>query len=318
MLLASVTVAVAVPPDVAEAASARVVASCESVLGAGECVAAGAGAETIWIAEVVWDGHRLTVTLRRPDVKEFTARTALDFSPQDGEDERWVASGLMVAALAAAQPRSVPESPPEVVTASSDPGSSPLLTPEPEPALPLPREAPGARAMLDAGGVMGPGLDAVPLRWGVQCRGGIWWGRRGFGVVGGVRSAWLSGAPALRWVDGSAGVAFRPSGARVTSVLLDLSAAAVVQTLEAHATQDGTTRGARSSRAGARGGATASVRVAPRLGLWIGGDLTLLQPAVEVRLNSEKVGTESPARWAIGSGLRFDLTPGSRDGGAGP
>jgi hypothetical protein len=96
-------------------------------------------------------------------------------------------------------------------------------------------------------------------------------------------------------------------------VELDLSAEAVLQSAQARATQDGTTSAERTLRAGGRAGAIVSVQLSPAVALWVGSDVTVLRPELEVRLNSEIVGQEPPARWAVGSGLRFQLNPGTTD-----
>jgi len=306
LLLGLATVAIELPPDPDERRSARVVESCESVLGEGECVDARVGTPAKWVATVVWDAHRLTITLRRSDAATgaFVARTQLDFSPQDEDEQRWVASGLMVAALAAAQPRSVapaPEPAPE-----PEPAPAPEPAPEPEPEPPAPSRPSTFVASLDLGGLAGVALDRGAPRSGGQGRLALLWGRPSVGVVGGVRGAWRGGEPTVRWLDGSLGFAVRPTG---RGFELDLSGEAVVQSAQARASQDGTTSARSSLRSGGRAGVTMSVRLAPAVGLWIGGDVTVLRPELEIRLNGETVGREPPARWAVGSGVRFRLHP---------
>lgn len=303
ILLVAVQVAVAVPPSAPEAAEARVVASCASVLGADACVAATAAVDPTFVAEVQWEGRRLTVTFRKPDPEgTLVARTELDFSSQDTDEERWEAAGLMVAALAAAQPRAIVEAPPP------PPPPPPRVAPEVPPPPPAPK--PRLRWALELGAVGGNGLDAGPLRWGGEAR------LLGIGprshlilpLIAASASA-RSGEPSVLWLEGATGLGWRPT-APESRVAVDLWSAGVVQLVQASATEGAATSRAEAVRGGGRVGFTVSLPMGRSLAFWAGGQATYIRPALEVRERGDTVGLEGPLRVAAGAGLRFELGSG--------
>src|SRR5258708_24345335 len=163
-------VAIDVPADVSPAVTQGAVAGCRNALGSGRCVDPGAAyGEPDWYATVRSDGDepgRLRIEFRkRAPSGELVAERVLSFSDRDPDASRWVSAGLVVAGLVAAE--DAMQRPVPLVPLSG----SELA---PAPALP-----PARRALLwgiDAGMLVGPGLQQGPYRLGGFGRG--WVGSR--------------------------------------------------------------------------------------------------------------------------------------------
>jgi hypothetical protein len=303
-MVAAVAVAVQLPPETSDEAAARVVESCQAALGPDQCALATGDRRAKWRAIVDWQGMRLVVTLEHTQTRGTpVARREITFSPSDSEEQRWVAAGLMVAAVTAAQSEPEgPQQPPEEPQTREEPAA--LAEPHPAPAT--------LRGVVDFGGLVGQGLRSSEPKLGILGRGWLMLNAASLGATASLRFASSFGNPELRWYGGSAGVA-----ARVTDWSapfgLELVAELLLEQAQARATRDGVEQVLTSSwRGGAQLGAVASYSLARWFVPWVAADVSALRPELEVRIADRTVGTEGDVRWAFSLGARFQWSD-SRD-----
>src|SRR5262245_35343662 len=123
-------------------------------------------------ARLTWDGETLKVELFSHENEQLVAESNVRFSETDDEQQRWIAAGLLVASLAAAQasgeltaplvqePPPPPKEPPK-----------PVVKPTPPPKKPAPEPPAPERLRLDWSIFAAPGFDEGPLRVGFGAAG---------------------------------------------------------------------------------------------------------------------------------------------------
>lgn len=305
---AAAVVSLQLPDDTRAENVARAVASCDAVLGDGACRPSAEALDAPWLATVTWQEGRLNVTLREaahPD--DVLVERALEFSQGDSADERWSAAGLMVAALMAAQGSTSqaatvpePEPPPPPAPAPT------VAPPPPEPehrvaALPpeLPRTFVPSFELL---ALAGPGLDPGPWRFGGAGRFSLVHGQVRIGPSIGLRVTTASDTVDAVWIDGSLGAA-----ARLTPWSWRLGVTVVAEGLVEHVEAGAVMGTERDGSARVRGGARLGLRTGFRLADWLApmvwADVSVLRPAVDVRVQGETVGKFSPVGATLGLGI---------------
>jgi hypothetical protein len=304
-MFALIAVAVELPPDTSDEAAARVIESCQAALGPNECTLAKDGTDAEWHAAVTWEGMRLRVTLEQSQMRGTeVARRELEFSPSDSEEQRWVAAGLMVAALTAAQ--SKPEEPKEDEKPLEQPKArkEPAMVAEPPPAPVV------LHGVVDVGGLVGRGLRASEPKLGILVRGWLTLNASRLGATASLRVASSFGDPELRWYGGSAGIAARvtdwssPFGLEFVGELL-------LEQAQARAMREDVEQVMTSSwRGGGQLGVVASYGLARWFVPWVAADLSAVRPELEVRVADRSVGTEGDVRWAFSLGGRFHWSDG--------
>ncbi len=319
-------VAIEPPPEWGDEARAKVVESCSRALGEGRCVLSPSGeAAPPYLARLHWEGESLGVSLIVAGGEAPLAESSLHFSEADDDTQRWVAAGLLVAALTVAEAEA-PE--PNVDTPAEPPpkpvqnAAPPPNTVAPAPPVASPSDAADeartdardhAPVQLDLGAFGGPGLDEGSPRIGATLRGWLAPADSHLALTLGVRGARGTGtyadtAAVAVWMGGSLGlgvcVAVCSEGG-----LLVASSEAVVERTELQLERSGVTDRQAVWRSGARLGLTGAVRLLPALGLWASGDATLLTPEIAVRVDSTPADQESSIRWTAGAGLRFYVDP---------
>lgn len=297
-------VTIELPPGTPEPLIERVVDSCNQALGGPRCRAAPAPDEPDALyALVSWEGVELAISLRRGTASgvEVDSRHVA-FSDSDDPEDRYIAAGLMVAALTAAQ---VSE-PPPAAAAPPEPPPVPVAPPLPPP-LPAPEVTPVQIPLhlgLDLGAEVGQGLRGQGPKWGGSLR--LWWLAHA-PRIGASASASLLGAEdgvTVRWTTLAFGIATRvtPWDSRLG---LDVFCDATAQHTKASATAGAEADSDAIWRFGARVGALVSVDT----GYWIqptlGVTLTWLNRGLEVTLAEDAQGSESLATLSGSLGVRL-------------
>ncbi|HEY6725295.1 MAG TPA: hypothetical protein VI197_14770 [Polyangiaceae bacterium] len=302
------TVTIELPTDTPDALIERVVDSCNQALGEPRCRAAPASGEASTLyALVSWEGVELAISLRQGTATgvEVDSRHVA-FSDSDVPEDRYIAAGLMVAALAAAQANEVPAAEPAPEPAPVPP-RPPIAAPRVEPAPTAPAVTAPETPLhlgLDLGAEAGPGLRGQRPKWGGALR--LWWLAHA-PRIGASASASLLGADddvTLRWTTLALGFA-----ARVTpwdgALGLDLLCEATAQHTEASASVGAETDSDALWRFGGRLGAVVSLDTGSWIQPYLGATLTLLDRGLEVTLAEDAQGSE-PGVTAGGSlGVRL-------------
>lgn len=301
------TVAIELPADTPEVLVDKVVESCNQALGGPRCQAANAAGETTLYARVAWDGNELAISLRRgaADGDEVDSRHVA-FSDTDDPEDRYIAAGLMVAALAAAQVTEAPQPPPEEAAPAPPPEPPPPPPPAP---LPEPVVVPAATPLhlgLDLAAEAGQGLEGQAPKWGGSLR--LWWlgHTPRLGVTAGASLLGADDDVELRWTSFAVGFA-----ARVTpwdsQFGLDVLCDVLAQHTKASATLGDATDSEALWRFGGRLGALVSIDTGTWVRPYVGVTLTLLDRGLEVRLADEAQGSEPPL--TVGGSLGVRLAP---------
>ncbi len=330
-LLFSLVSIVVVAPDAPDA-ELRVVESCEKALGDGACVPSTASGDGGYHAEVALAGDTLRVVLRGAVGQELVRE--LSFSPDDREEQRWIAAGLLVAAMIAALPEQSTTEPHQSESSGvdrvGDGTSTPARrrktgTPPPHPSASTPQPSrsesvppagvPEASTEPVPGFALGFGLLARTARpkreqeFGAQLRGTRFLADR-FGLTlacGAAHS--LDGEPSRTALFLSAGPTLRlQRPTPMTGLWLDVAATG------------------EWLRVAPGGGAAPTVRWVPRWGgrvelrfeigtpaesLWVSLGGSLLTPRVTVRLDGQETWESSP--WMLGlsvGGGFYGFSPG--------
>ncbi len=263
-------------------------------------------------ARLTWDGTTLQVDLFASASGERVAESNVHFSDTDDEQQRWIAAGLLVASLAAAQTGEttaplVPSEPPPRES-PPPPVEKPLEVVD-EPAA-EPEEI--ERLRFDLSLFAAPGFDEGPMRMG-------------YGVASEFvsESVPLGARLSLRYADAAPNVA----GAQLSSLsatfglvacltgchgdnLLEVSGEAVGERALVTVERDGESEKRSALRFGGRAGLTFAHKVTEGLGFFVGGDVTWLRPELAVTVDSKGAGMESAWRWGISAGARF-FVPGT-------
>lgn len=301
------TVMIELPPDTPEALIEQVVDSCNQALGGPRCSAADASGEaTTLYALVSWDGVELAISLRRGAASgvEVDSRHVA-FADSDDPEARYIAAGLMVAALAAAQPSeaAAPEPPPEPAPAPTPrrrPVSPPTSAPE------LLRAKNPLHLGLDLGAEAGQGLRGQGPKWGGGMR--LWWLGHAprLGVSASASLLAAEDGVSLRWTTLAAGFV-----ARVTpwdsQLGLDLLGDVTAQYTKASATLGTETDSEALWRFGGRLGALVSIETGTWLQPYGALSLTLLDRGFTVTLAEDAQGSEPLA--TLGGSLGVRLAP---------
>lgn len=305
-------VAVEISTSGAEAGyAAALVAACTRAVPRGSCALADAAPgsrNAKAIAIVSWRGSQQTDVRVQVGVRRATGGTAwlardMHFSDADAPIERWRAVGLTIATLVGELPP-----PPAEVQAPPAPAPGPRTVPVPRRTDQLPEEPGPERWWLEAGGLVGPGLDTGSWRGG----------------------AWIAGARRFArtpfFVHAFASYAARPADVRgMSASFVDVAAGpgAFVVLPSAELTLDGRIAlGLERVHASARaGGAEESgSRVVPALRLggnvaWprgyvsvvVGGDMWVNESATDVRVEGERRGRAPPVGGELRVGIRVAL-----------
>jgi hypothetical protein len=321
-------VAIEPPPEWGDEARAKVVESCRRALGDGRCVLAPSGEPAPpYLARLHWEGESLGVSLIVAGGDAPLAESSLHFSEADDEKQRWVAAGLLVAALTVAEAEAPETSNVDAPAEKPAPVPAQNAAPAPKAAEPVPPVAPPSDAseespanaprhapvQLDLGAFGGPGLDGGSPRIGATLRGWLAPAESRWALTLGARgargtAAYAETAAVAVWTGGSLGlgvcVAVCSAGGSLVA-----SGEAVVERTELQLERAGVVDREAVWRSGARLGLTGAVRLLPALGLWASGDATLLRPEVAVRVDSTPTDQDSSIRWTAGAGLRFYLDP---------
>ncbi len=318
-------VAIEPPPEWGEEARTKVVESCSRALGDGRCVLSPSGEATPpYVARLHWEGESLGVSLIIAGGAAPLAESSLHFSEADDDTQRWVAAGLLVAALTVAEAEA-PE--PNVDTPAEEPSPKPVQSAAPpaQTAAPAPPVAPlgdaseeastrsRAPVQFDLGAFGGPGLDGGSPRIGATLRGWLAPAESHLALTLGVRgsrgtAAYADANAVAVWMGGSLGLGVCVSMCCEGASLV-ASSEAVVERTELELQRSGLTDRQTVWRSGARLGLSGAVRLLPALGLWASGDATLLTPEIAVRVDSTPTDQESSIRWTAGAGLRFYVDP---------
>lgn len=311
-LFGTIAVAIELPPEANAEAAARVIESCQAVLGRNQCTLAENQAETRWHAEVRWEGVRLLVTVRRhPDLGAEETHREVVFSSSDSEAERWFAAGLMIASLAAAQSESATRTDPNETPGSTSPGPPSGSALPADGRTPVPAPAARVRGLIDVGGLVGSGLTASDPKLGALVRGWLLPSRVPVGATLSAQFASsVSGSVTARWYGGAAGIAW---STRVPASSFDLSLRGefLFEQTRALAVRDAAREHVSSSwRGGGQFGLSLSYRVGRWFAPWVAADLSFLRPDVQVQLAGEPAGSDGGPRWAFSLGGRFRLTSG--------
>jgi hypothetical protein len=331
-------VAVELPPMAGADAWERVLHSCDSVLGDNVCVRRAHPPDTELpvtdssarptsspapskLAELWWEADilHLRFSVTRGGSTE-TLERSLSFAPTDPAPERWVAAGLMVAALAAGV-RDVAATPdPEADGRTAEPkasdaqGTRPLTPPIPvrlAQSVP-PRDEPSAKQKarpplnFDLGAVLGPGMTTGHWRLGPVLRA-TWLPFGDFGLTVDARTAYSEDVVQLQWSSLALGPTWRlGSSARLG---LDAHAGAVIEWTQASATRTGEVDTARATRWGGRACLSAWLGLSEHLSLWVGVDASQLSPDLEIHLQGVAVAKQQGPSWSGSGGLRLQLDP---------
>ena len=314
---------VAIPPEVIVIRAEQdvrtpdvLIASCSATLGKGRCRAGReeAAEPSVWYAVVMWlDDEHLSARVQFRHAGELWAQRDVEFSATDSAEQRERALGLIVAAYAMGTQASTPEEPraagaqlpkpePKPKSASSQPDDTrtPLRDSAPSDSI---EKAP-ARYGVDAGVLLGPGLDRGASRVGLLLRP---WLRPANAPILGlvqVRGAMRPDDPLVTWLSASLGL-----GARLEP---DASLVAVEAHLEVvgerwiASAEDAS--GARESkgvyRLGGRLGGELQIPQRSAVSGFVGVEGAFLRPKVDVAVADETVGSEPALSWAVLLGLR--------------
>jgi hypothetical protein len=263
-------------------------------------------------ARLTWDGTTLQVELFAGAGGERVAESNVHFSDTDDEQQRWIAAGLLVASLAAAQAGET--------TAPLVPSAPPPRESQPPPVEKAPEEENKRvvesqeieRLRFDLSLFAAPGFDEGPMRMG--------YGAASEFVS---ESVPLGARLSLRYADAAPNVA----GAQLSSLsatlglvacltgchgdnLLEVSGEAVGERALVTVERDGESEKRSAFRFGGRAGLTFAHKVTEGLGFFVGGDVTWLRPELAVTVDSKAAGAESAWRWGISAGARF-FVPGT-------
>jgi hypothetical protein len=297
------TVAIDLPADTPSQTVARVVDSCNAALGARRCEALRpTGNDTTLLAVVRFQGAALEIRLFRGEgVRTEVERRSVAFSEDDAAPDRYIAAGLMVAALTAAQPEAPPEPPPEPSAAPPEP--PPAVSTPPSESLPERREASGPHLGFDLGFQMGQGLDSRNPKLGGVFQS--WWLAESPRLGASVSLAYLyAGQPVeLTWACVGLGLTGRVTD-WTAPVSVEVSTEALLQKATAAAERAGIRRSEDVLRWGGRLSSKLAFPLGGPIQPWLGWEVTLLRPSFEVRLEDEHLGTEGPLRFGLALGIR--------------
>jgi hypothetical protein len=303
----ALAVAIQLPPEVSDRTAARVIENCQAALGPGQCSLERDGLDAEWHATVRWNGMQLLVALEHDSARGTeVARRRVVFSPDDSDEQRWVAAGLIVAALTAAQSKSEEAQEENVLLAE------PSVRRRPATAVPKPASADLLHRIIDVGGIVGRGMRSTEPKLGGGVRGWLMLNPARVGATASLSLASSFSNPGVLWYGGGAGV-----GARVTrwssSFGLEVRGEFVLEQARVQAARRGVVQAVSSSwRAGGQFGVVASYHLARWAVPWLAIDVSALRPELELRVADERIGAEGDLRWTFSFGGRFHW-PGGHD-----
>jgi hypothetical protein len=246
------------------------------------------------VAIVSWPGSehraaRIEVGLRRAARAEWRSQT-VDFRPEDDPAERWRAVGLVIATLVEETVR--PSAPP--------PSPRPSQRDQAPPSPP----ARGARIVLEAGGLVGPGLDSGSWRRGGWLRGGYGLGTLPLFVTASARFAVTPGnasGVSEQWFSGAAGVGARGEWRELRA---DVRLEAVAELVRASVDTGGSDSASRWV-SGARMGVDIAWMPTASFGVVVGADASVLGGSTGVHVHGTDVGRSQPYEFAMLVGVRL-------------
>ncbi len=309
------TVAIDLPESTAPDTVARVVESCNEALGGPRCqTATGEMQGATLYAIVRWEGTELKISLRRggPNGVEVDRRKVF-FSAEDAPRDRFIAAGLMVAALTAAQSTASsnstdtdsepPETPPE--TSKTPEAATTRVVAVPTPVrLDQYASAHAPHWGFDLEAQTGPGLRGQPLRWGGSLA--FWWLAHAprLGLVTTLTYLHADNPVALDWASAGAGLRARLTPFR-NVVGVELSTQAVVERVGASATRLGKDQSVHLWRPGGSLETLLVVNPGGFLQLFVSARGILMTRGFSLRVGGETVGSEPRLGFTGGIGLRI-------------
>ena len=300
------TVAIDLPADTPEATVAKVVESCNQALGGPRCQAAGQGVRTTLVAIVRWEGTELRISLHKDSAEgpEVDQRQVA-FSAEDAPRDRFIAAGLMVAALTAAQINpEAPEPEPPPPPPTKPPPAPPKLDVPPAPPAPPPELPLHLATNLSA--EVGQGLSGEGAKWGGGVRLSWLLHSPRIGVTGKVSYLGAGQPTRMRWTSAAVGLIARLSPWN-SPIGVEFSGEGVAERVVAQATRDGESDSDGLWRLGGQLSLLAGLRVPASVEPFVGLQLTLLERGFEVRLEDEPLATEPPLRLTGQLGLTIPL-----------
>ncbi|HWA77847.1 MAG TPA: hypothetical protein VG937_36180 [Polyangiaceae bacterium] len=297
---------------------AALLTACSRAVGDADCVLAADAPDsgTQAVAIVTWqsDGRAtVEVGLRQEGKPEWRSRN-VSFLPSDEPLERWRAVGFVVGTLARGEE---PEKPAAASAADE-------VKPEPkaveDAARPQPRAEPAnpfvsevrktpaghpARAALELGAVMGPGLDGLRAGGVLRSRFPIFEPLRSLFTLkyverprddGGLRGQWLTFAAGVAGVLGNE--------ISELSASLDLRAEYFRASVE---DQQGRTGAASRWLPGFSFGVAGAWTPAPPLGFYLGAEGAWMLSRTEIQLKSAPYTEDRPFRVSVDGGVRLQL-----------
>jgi hypothetical protein len=305
--------AVAIVIDVGEAADASLedamVDACSAAVVEGKCGAAGrdaGGAEAR--ATVRWDGEHLAADIEVVPFEGGARSHAMHFVAQDPMVERWRSVGLIVATLVGDARRARE-------AAHLDPGR--LEPPPPPPrASPVPPTLPPApesvreRVALDAGMIVGNGLEGGSPRVGVELAGSFLIPSTPLLPV--VNASFAARPPddqgvSARWVTLGAGLGLR-AGLVGRTLALEARVEGIAEWTGASVT-DGAGRGDSGGRwqPGVRAGVDVAWMFTRYVGVIAGVDGDIVPSGTVVHVHGTPLDRSPPEHVAALVGIRFGL-----------
>jgi hypothetical protein len=298
------------PDDAPTALADTLRQACVQVLGEGACVVDPAevdGAPAMRV-EVRWADDAFTAA--RIFVSPWGDATPcavrdVGFAPGDRLEDRFRATGLLVAAMVMRCHRDAAEVHDAGRDGSSLPPGEAGATPAPG-AMASPPDAarPSSwRPRFDLAAVGGSGFVGPLPRWGVRGLGALVARDVPWAPYVDTDLAWeRDGITSVRWWSASAGVLLRVvehAGLRVEAVV-----GVVAERLWLAARADGASDDASLWRLGARFGGTVGLE-GERGGVFLGGEGVVLTPAIDVEVAGEARGTSERLGFRVFAGVRL-------------
>lgn len=293
---------------------AALLAACSRAVGEAECVLAADAPDggTQAVAIVTWqsDGRAtVEVGLRREGKPEWRSRN-VSFLASDEPVERWRAVGFVVGTLARGEAPAQPGVEPE---AEKPEQKAPAVAPKPHPDEVAVAVAPrlekkaghAARAAIELGAVMGPGLDGLRTGAVLRTRWPLYDHLRSLFAIkyverprdgSGLRGQWLTLAGGVAGVLGS--------DRSELSASLDARA----EYFRASAEADDGRNGAESRwLPGFALGVGGAWTPAPPFGLYFGAEGAWMLSSTSIRLSSQPHAEDRALRVAVDGGIRLRL-----------
>lgn len=304
------------PPNAPREQVTTLLAACTRAVATAECVLASEAPDggSQAVAIVTWqnDGRAMVeVGLRREGKPEWRSRT-VTFSAADEPIERWRAVGFVIGTLARGdqpderEPSSTETAPtpsPPAPVASKPPPAAPAA---PREAAPRPLVEPGsaARAALELGAVLGPGLSGLRTGAVLHTRWPLKDPLRSLLSIRYVERPSDDNGLRGQWFTVAAGV-----GAVLGNARGELGASLDTRAEYFRASVDGAEGSASQSRwlPGLALGISAAWMPIDSLGLYMGAESSWMLSRTEVKVRSQVVAEDASLRVTVDGGVRLKL-----------